>query len=313
MQGNVFFLPFEPALMTWLQANLPAALISVLSFFSMFGEELMLILILGFVYWGLDKRIGKSVGLGVLMGLVWNPMIKNIFLRRRPYFDHEGIRILRPVEPGADLMDLNAQGYSFPSGHSSNAVTVYGGLAKAIRKKWLTVVGFVLPLLVGFSRVVVGAHYPTDVLAGWLLGLAAIGLTRLAQKRIRSTPVLYGVLLLTALPGLFYCRSTDYFTALGLMLGFMGGTLLEEARVRFESTRQPLRLALRLLGGVAIYFALNTLLKLPFSSEFLDGGSMAALLVRCARYAVIAFVEFGIYPMLFRMTGKWFEHPAGQN
>jgi membrane-associated phospholipid phosphatase len=48
-------------------------------------------------------------------------MAKNIALRRRPYFDHESIHILRVVEPEADIYDIAAQGYSFPSGHSTNA------------------------------------------------------------------------------------------------------------------------------------------------------------------------------------------------
>ena len=302
--GNTFFFSWEVSLMEWLQAHIGAAGISVLSFLSMFGEELVLILILGFLYWSYDKRMGKRVGLSVLVALVWNPMIKNIALRRRPYFDNEGIEILRVVEPDADIYDISAQGYSFPSGHSSNAASLYGSVAASAKKKWLTVLAIVLPLLVGFSRVVVGAHYPTDVLAGWALGALVVLLVSFLQKRISSTPLLYGILLVTAIPGFFYCRSADYFTGVGLLLGFMGGTLLEERFVRFESTRNPVRSILRVLGGIAVYFVLNTALKAPFPKEFLEGGSYAALMVRCARYAVIAFVDFGVYPMLFRVTAK---------
>ena len=302
--GNTFFFSWEVRLMEWLQAHIGAAGISVLSYLSMFGEELILILILGFLYWSYDKRMGKRVGLSVLVALVWNPMIKNIALRRRPYFDNEGIEILRVVEPDADIYDISAQGYSFPSGHSSNAASLYGSVAACAKKKWLTVLAIVLPLLVGFSRVVVGAHYPTDVLAGWALGALVVLLVSFLQKRISSTPLLYGILLVTAIPGFFYCRSADYFTGVGLLLGFMGGTLLEERFVRFESTRNPVRSILRVLGGIAVYFVLNTALKAPFPKEFLEGGSYAALMVRCARYAVIAFVDFGVYPMLFRVTAK---------
>jgi len=102
-------------------------------------------------------------------------------------------------------------------------------------------------------------------------------------------------------PGFFYCKSADYFTSVGLMIGFMGGSLLDDRCVRFENTRKPLWMVLRVLGGLAIYFALSTLLKLPFSKEFLSSGSTAALMVRCARYAIIAFVDFGLYPMLFKL------------
>ena len=140
--------------------------ISILSFFSLFGEELLTILILGFLYWSYNKRIGKMVGLSVLAGMVWCPMIKNIVLRRRPYFDHEEIGILRVVEPEADIYDITAQGYSFPSGHSANASSLYGIIAANIKKRWMTVLAVVLPLLVGVSRVTVGAHYPTDFWQG---------------------------------------------------------------------------------------------------------------------------------------------------
>ena len=302
--GNTFFFPWEVGLMEWLQGHISGAGISIISFFSMFGEELLLILILGFVYWSYDKRLGRTIGLSAIMGLTWNTMIKNVVLRRRPYFDHEGIRILRVVEKDADIYDIAAQGYSFPSGHSTNVATMFGSLAVSLRKRWMTVIAIVIPLLTGFSRVVVGAHYPTDVLGGWLLGLASVGLVCVLQKRVKNTLVLYGILLVTVIPGFFYCKSADYFTSVGLMIGFMGGTLLDDHCVRFENTRKPLWMAVRVAGGLAIYLVLNTVLKLPFPKEFQSGGSIAAMLVRCARYAVVAFVDFGVYPMLFRLEKR---------
>ena len=305
LQGSTFFFPWEVGLMEWLQAHLGEPWISVLSALSMFGEETVMILVLGFLYWGWNKRMGTTVGLSVLMGSVWNPMLKNIALRHRPYFDHrESIKILRVVEPEADIYDISAQGYSFPSGHSTNAAVTYGSLAVIGKNKWLAVLAVVLPLLVGVSRVAVGAHYPTDVLAGWALGLLAALLIPVLQKRISSRPALYGLLLLTVIPGFFYCKSADYFSSVGLLIGFMGGTLVEEKYVRFENTQKPLWIALRLLGGLICYFILNTLLKLPFPKDFLSSGSYPSLFVRCARYAIIAFLGFGVYPMLFRIVEK---------
>lgn len=46
------------------------------------------------------------MGLTTLMSLAWNTTIKNIALRRRPYFDHEGIKILRLPEAKADPYDI---------------------------------------------------------------------------------------------------------------------------------------------------------------------------------------------------------------
>lgn len=302
--GNVFFLNWEVSLMEWLQAHLGAGAISFLSLLSMFGEELLLVAIMGFLYWCYDKQFGKFVGLNMLVANVWNPLIKNIFLRLRPYFVSDRISLLRKIDADADVYDIAAQGYSFPSGHSSSAAAVYGSVALRGRRKWLTLLAFLLPLLVGVSRVVVGAHFPTDVLAGWALGLIVITLIPWLRKTIRSKPVFYGILLLTALPGFFYCTSSDYYTSFGMLLGFALAEPFEERYVRFENTRSPVRAVLRVIGGAAVYFALNTVLKLPFSSAFLDSGTLAAHLVRSARYAVVVFAVIALYPMLFRLTAK---------
>ncbi len=297
--GNTFFFGWEVSLMQWLQANLSDAAMRVLSAFSFFGEELLLVFLLGFLYWSLNKELGKRVGLNLLMINVWFPMVKNVALRRRPYLDHEGIGLKRLIDPSAPAEDIAAQGYSFPSGHSANAVGMYGSLAAVFRKGWLTAAAIVLPLLVGISRVAVGAHYPTDVIAGWAVGGLIVLLLPRLRKAVRNPYVFYGILLATALPGVFYCRSADYFSGLGLLIGFVAGAVVEEKYVRFQDTRKPLSMALRLIGGGVIYLALNTLLKLPFPRSFLDSGTYGALFVRCARYAVIAFVDFALYPMLF--------------
>ena len=302
--GTTFFFTWEVSLMEWLQSHIGSTGISFISNFSLFGEELPLILIVGFVYWSYDKKMGRNVGLIAIMGLIWNTMIKNVVLRRRPYFDHENINILRIIEPEADIYDISAQGYSFPSAHSTNSVTVFGSLAINLRKRWFTVIAIIIPLLTGVSRFVVGAHYPTDVMAGWLLGLTSVVLVYTLQKKVKNTLVLYGILLITAIPGFFYCTSADYFTAVGLLIGFMGGTLLDDYCVRFEDTRKPLFMVTRLLGGLAVYLVLNSVLKMPFSKEFLSDGSTAALMVRCVRYAIVAFVDFGVYPMLFKLEKR---------
>ncbi len=299
MVGNVFYFEWEVRLMEALQALLPAWLISVISQLSLLGESTLMVVILGFLYWSWDKKAGRSVGLSLLTACIWNPMIKNVFLRRRPYFDNEGISLYRLIEKDADMYDIAAQGFSFPSGHSTSAVATYGSLYTLFRKRWLGILAIVLPLLVGFSRVVVGAHYPTDVLAGWALGAVVIFLVPFLEQKIGDRRILYAVLLVSGLPGFFYCTSDDFYSAFGLLAGFILGTLFEEKYVQFRNTREPVRMVLRVLGGGAIYLSLNTILKLPFSRAFLDSGTLAAHLVRTGRYCLIIFVVIALYPLLF--------------
>jgi undecaprenyl-diphosphatase len=306
--GSIFFFEWEMQLMEWLQSHIGSsgAGFWILSNLSAFGEELLMVAIMGFLYWGLNKEFGKYVGLNVLVVNVWNPIIKNLVLRLRPYFvPGYNIKALRPVDGSKDVMDVAAQGYSFPSGHSSNAVTVYGSLAAHEKKRgWLWAIAVVLPLLVGFSRVFVGVHYPTDVLCGFVLGALVVFLIPLLRKAVKNRWLFYGILLLTSLPGFFFCKTNDYFTSFGMMLGFMAAEPFEERFVNFKNTNNINRCVLRTAVGGLIYFGLNTLLKLPFPSAILDAGNFLAHLIRTLRYAVVLFTVIGVYPMLFKYTDK---------
>lgn len=306
--GSIFYYDWELQLMEWLQARIGSSGFGfwLLSNLSAFGEQLLLVAVMGFLYWGLNKEFGKYLGLNVLMANVWNPMIKNVFLRLRPYFvPGYKVELLRPIDPEADIMDVTAQGYSFPSGHSTSAVAAYGSLAAHEKKNRLFwALAILLPLLVGFSRVVVGAHYPTDVLAGWLLGLIVILLIPRLQARIKNRWLFYGLLLLLCLPGFFYCTSDDYFTSFGMLLGLILAFPFEEKYVRFENTRSPIRCILRVVGGGAVYFGLNAALKLPFPSALLDSGTFAAHLIRTLRYTAVMFTVIALYPMVFKLTDR---------
>ena len=283
---------------------------AVASFFTLFGEEIILILILGFLYWCYDKELGRSVGLGILAGVCINPMIKCVALRLRPYMVHPEISCLKPVDAGADIYDISAQGYSFPSGHSMNAAIVYGALPVCVKERFgktpafLKLTAVLLPLLVGFSRVVLGNHYPTDVLFGWACGALVILIFAKLRRKVQHEWQLWVGTAVCVLPGILYCRTADYFTGYGLLLGFVIAMFFEQRFVNFKPTRKPVCVLLRLVGGLAVYVVLNSLLKLPFSSDFLSSGTMAALLVRLVRYTIVAFFMLGVYPLLFDLKER---------
>ena len=302
--GNTFFFTWEPALMVWLQSHLGSFGITLATIFSMFGEEMATILVLGFCYWSWKKELGKFIGRNACVAMVANPMIKNVFLRLRPYMVCPEVKCLKPVDSSADIMDVAAQGYSFPSGHSSGSVANYTSIGAFLKKKWAWAVGILIPLLVGLSRFCVGVHFPTDVLFGWVLGLCVVMLVPFFQKKFEKRWVFYLIILLLAVPGWFYCKTNDFYTSYGMMVGFFAGDLFEEKYVKFKNTKCWWKMILRVLGGGAVYFALNALLKMPFSSSFLHAGTFLSYLVRAIRYAVILFVDVAIYPLCFDRIGK---------
>ena len=124
------------------------------------------------------------------------------------------------------------------------------------------------------------------------------------EKKFEKRWVFYLVLLLLAVPGWFYCKTNDFYSSFGMTVGFFAGDLFEERYVRFKNTRNIGKIVLRILCGGAIYFGLNYLLKLPFSSAFLSSETFLAHLVRALRYGVILFILTALYPLCFDRLGK---------
>ena len=303
--GNVFYFDWEVNLIEWLQKTIGSAGQAIAKALSFIGGETIMLLVLLVVLFCYKKEAGKRCGFTIVTASMWFPMIKNIVLRIRPYMAHpERIEALTVVEADADPMDVLQQGYSFPSGHSANAAAMYGSIAREIRKKWMWWLAVIIPLLIGLSRFAVGVHYPTDVLAGWLVGLAAIGFSALLEKKVQKEWIRSAILLAVTMPGIFWCTSRDYFTSLGLLIGMVTVFPYEKKYVNFQDTKNIWAMILRVLGAFAVYAVMNTVLKLPFDKEWLNSGTMGANLIRSARYAVMLFVLVGVYPRVFPVFEK---------
>ena len=86
------------------------------------------------------------------------------------------------IRPDVSLHLIEQGGFSFPSGHSFTNFVFYGMLIYLCRKKiknkttanWLSIFFSCLIFLIGFSRVYLGVHFPTDVLGSWALGLSLL-------------------------------------------------------------------------------------------------------------------------------------------
>lgn len=300
--ANTFFFEWEVRFIEFLQGNLPSFLISFFKIITELGGEMAIVCVGGFIYWCLNKKIGKRLCIYLGAANVFYPMIKNILLRSRPYLDHETIQCLKPAVKG-DIYDLDVQGYSCPSGHASNVMTVYGGLFAKYKNTLVRVLAAVVIVLVCLSRNVLGVHYPTDVLAGLAAGLVIILLLDLLEKKCK-TKKYYFVIAAVGLIGFFYCTSTDYYTGYGILIGALISDVFEERYVNFENATGILDGVLRMAGGLIIFLALSKLLKLPFPTTFLESKTFLSFLTRTVRYALIMFIDLGVYPMAFKYFSK---------
>lgn len=115
----------------------------------------------------LREKYGVKFALAALSSTALYQITKYIFQRPRPDL------ALRLIEQG---------GYSFPSGHSMNCLVSYGILIYLLlryceNRRLAKLLSFglgLLTILIGFSRVYVGVHYPTDIIGGWSLGIAVL-------------------------------------------------------------------------------------------------------------------------------------------
>ena len=165
----------ESAILLWIQNNLRCGLLTpVMRVITTLGNggAFWIVLTLLLLIFKRTRRMGVYCAASMLLTLlVVNLCIKPLAARTRPYELIEGLQILvsRP------------QDYSFPSGHSANSLTCAWTIFRLAPKKY-GVPALVLAVLIALSRLYVGVHYPTDVLAGAAIGIL---LSEVALRALR--------------------------------------------------------------------------------------------------------------------------------
>jgi membrane-associated phospholipid phosphatase len=175
----------DHGLASWFHGHLTRSFITVLRVFTEFGASEWVGLVLFFaVLFFVFKRWWPSVVtliVAVPGGMLLNEWLKVLVHRHRPFVD-------------GPFVDWS--GYSFASGHTIGATLLYGQLAlfvvPAIRSRRWRAFTFatagLFVFLVGFSRIALGAHYFTDVMAGILFGIVWLTLCLFAGKPLRRRP-----------------------------------------------------------------------------------------------------------------------------
>lgn len=153
---------FDAVLMEWVQTHLhnpfTDAFFPVITYLGEAGIVWILFSAV-LLFFKKTRRTGILVLLAMLLGFLTGELfLKNIICRPRPCMDFPDFPML--IEP--------PRSFSFPSGHSASGFAAAWVLFLRHRKWGWT--AFILAALIAFSRIFLFVHYPTDVLAGFLLG-----------------------------------------------------------------------------------------------------------------------------------------------
>lgn len=273
--------------------------INMMIFFTYFGEPFIAVAVLAYFYFGKDKEYGKKMAIAVLGSSVFNNYLKNIVKRRRPYFDHKNILSLKTVDSHYDVMDIVGQGFSFPSGHSTNAAALMTSLHQYFKNKIILIIAIIISLFVAISRFSLGVHYPTDTIVGLLIGLSCVFAFPYAIKKFGKKKF-YTLFCILGLTGFFFCKSNDFYSTLGLLIGYCLADLYEERYVRFENTSNIKAILTRIVVGIAIFLFIAEAPKLLIPQTILDANNFISYFIRFLRYFLGIFITMGVYPKCFK-------------
>uniref|UniRef100_UPI00405779AF phosphatase PAP2 family protein n=1 Tax=Agathobacter sp. TaxID=2021311 RepID=UPI00405779AF len=147
---------------------------AIMTFITRLGDEGILWIAIGIVCLFLKKH--RKMGWNVLLAMlctfiVGNLFLKNVVARPRPCAVDTSIALLIPYPSE----------FSFPSGHSMNGMTA--AVSLFLHNKKIGIPAIVLAVFIGFSRMYHFVHFPTDVLAGFAVGMTMAVLVKIVLDR----------------------------------------------------------------------------------------------------------------------------------
>ena len=183
--------------------------------FTISTEVPVIVLASALMYWCINKKYGQRMLFSLIGNFVINTGVK------------EFVKAPRPIgTPGLESMRVStATGYSFPSGHTQTATAFWTSFMILIRQSWVYVLGIIMIVAVGTSRLYLGVHWPIDVAFGWLFGiLFSIVFIRLFDyvDEYKKYWILILLLIVFAIIG-YFINSESYIEYFGILTGFVIG------------------------------------------------------------------------------------------
>lgn len=235
------------------------------------------------LYWCLNKPLAVRLAYLFFLGYdFFNGFLKDLFQTPRP--SDRALTVL-----------IEEPSYAFPSGHAQGSLIFWGYLALAVRRAWFWIAALALVLLISFSRLYLGIHFPHDVVGGLLIGLAVLALfvwllpqiTPLVTSWAWTTQIAVGALL----PLIFFLlfRNETSARSLGLLCGAGIALPLEAQTVRFTVDGSWGQRLLRFLVGfvVLLIFYLGLSAALPHTD-----------IMRFIRYTIVGIAMLWFAPWL---------------
>lgn len=284
-----------------IQGKTPSpVLLELMKFFSFIGEPLLFAIITLSIFWCFNEKKGFLLSFGLLISYGINLALKYLWRVPRPFVVDNTVGL------------AFAEGFSTPSGHSQGSATFYVLLVflifTHIKKNRVTTsikiaVGIIIPLLIGFSRIYLGVHYPSDVLLGLFLGfLCAILLiitipffvkTILPLKKTIKIVITFAITLV----GNIFIK--EYLAVPALFFGFVTGFIMltdSQSKISFKAhSTHFAHLLLRIIIGFGFLFFAYRILKK--STYFIP--PEYEQLFRFIRYALIGFCGSYVIPAIF--------------
>lgn len=268
---------------------------------TMFGEEELLIVMITFIYWNISKRRGYAICLSLMSSASIMGVLKAIVRFPRPWVLIEGFE---PLRQGT------ATGYSFPSGHTTNATSAFTSFALLFKKRWVKIFSIIMIVLVPISRLYLGVHWPTDVIAGTIIGVGCslFILDRFLRKydnkpgSIKDAAIFGAIafavmVVLSILLMLGKVDATafeDLNLTFAMLSGVLGGYAMERSTTNFRIKKGHWKLKiLRYIIGIS-----TTALFLFGLKPLLSVLGIYNSLTRGLRYFITGFWAVGLFPMI---------------